>query len=92
MGKYAKKEKKGDAKRTAKAKSNAAVQAKEQLDRRTDDVQNFDDLGVDAILIDEAHEYKRLGFATTMTRGVKGVDPSRSKRAGSMYLKSRAGT
>ncbi|MCS2438704.1 hypothetical protein NXY48_22025 [Bacteroides ovatus] len=25
------------------------------LDRRTDDVENFDDMGIDALLVDEAH-------------------------------------
>lgn len=49
------------------------------LDRRTDDVENFDDMGIDVLLVDEAHEYKHLGFATAMQRGVKGVDPSYSK-------------
>lgn len=34
----------------------------EMLDRRTDDVENFDDMNIDALLVDEAHEYKHLGL------------------------------
>ena len=77
-------------KKKAVAKQNAAVKAQEMLDRRTDDVENFDNMGIDALLIDEAHEYKHLGFATAMQRGVKGVDPSYSKKSQGVYLKTQA--
>ena len=77
-------------KKKAVAKQNAAVKAQEMLDRRTDDVENFDDMGIDALLIDEAHEYKHLGFATAIQRGVKGVDPSYSKKSQGVYLKTQA--
>ena len=79
-----------DQKKKAVALQNAEVRAKEMLDRRTDDVENFDDMGIDALLIDEAHEYKHLGFATAMQRGVKGVDPSYSKKSQGVYLKTQA--
>lgn len=79
-----------DEKKKAVAKQNAAVKAQEMLNRRTDDVENFDDMGIDALLIDEAHEYKHLGFATAMQRGVKGVDPSYSKKSQGVYLKTQA--
>lgn len=81
---------KRDAKREAKTKQNAEVKALEMLDREVDDVENFDDMGIDAILVDEAHEYKHLGFATAMQRGVKGVDPSFSKKSQGVYLKAQA--
>ena len=77
-------------KKKAVAKQNAAVKAQEMLDRRTDDVEDFDDMGIDALLIDEAHEYKHLGFATAMQRGVKGIDPSYSKKSQGVYLKTQA--
>ena len=77
-------------KKKAVAKQNAAVKAQEMLDRRTDDVEDFDDMGIDALLIDEAHEYKHLGFATAIQRGVKGVDPSYSKKCQGVYLKTQA--
>lgn len=79
--------KKRDAKKEAKTKENAAARAKQQLDRKTDDVSDFDEMGIDALLIDEAHAYKHLGFSTQMQRGVKGVDPSYSKRSAGVYLK-----
>lgn len=81
---------KKDGKRAAIAKENAKTRAEEMLNRATDDTLNFDDLGVDAILVDEAHEYKHLGFATAMQRGVKGVDPSYSKKCQGLYLKVKA--
>lgn len=77
-------------KKKAVSKQNAAVKAQEMLDRRTDDVEDFDDMGIDALLIDEAHEYKHLGFATALQRGVKGVDPSYSKKSQGVYLKTQA--
>ena len=77
-------------KKKAVAKQNAAVKAQEMLDRRTDDVEDFDDMGIDALLIDEAHEYKHLGFATAMQRRVKGIDPSYSKKSQGVYLKTQA--
>ena len=82
--------KKRDRKREEKTKQNIAARVKEQLDRKVDEVQYFDEMGIDAILVDEAHEYKRLGFSTAMTRGVKGIDPAGSKKAAGVYLKTRA--
>jgi len=84
------KRKERDEKKEAVTRQNAEVKALEMLDRQTDDVENFDDMGIDAILVDEAHEYKHLGFATAMQRGVKGVDPSYSKKAQGVYLKTQA--
>lgn len=79
-----------DAKKEAITRQNAAVKAQEMLNRVTDDVENFDDMGIDALLVDEAHEYKHLGFATAMQRGVKGVDPSYSKKSQGVYLKCQS--
>ena len=79
-----------DEKKRAIALQNAEVKAMEMLDRRTDDVENFDDMNIDALLVDEAHEYKHLGFATAMQRGVKGVDPSYSKKSQGVFLKTQA--
>ena len=89
-GETGKKRTANDEKKRAVALQNAEVKAMEMLDRRTDDVENFDDMGIDALLIDEAHEYKHLGFAAAMQRGVKGVDPSYSKKSQGVFLKTRA--
>lgn len=84
------KKKKRNAKDEAKSLDKAETKAKEMLDRNVDDVQYFDDLGVDALLVDEAHEYKHLGFQTSIGRGIKGIDPSYSKKCAGLYNKTRA--
>lgn len=70
--------------------NNAEARIKERLDRKTDEVENFDEMDIDAILVDEAHNYKHLGFETTMVRGIKGIDASASKRSQSVFLKCQA--
>jgi len=60
------------------------------LDRGVDDALDFDSMGIDALLVDEAHMYKHLGFETAFSRGVKGIDPSFSKRAQGLYLKAQS--
>lgn len=84
------KKKEKDAKKAAVTRQNAEVKAREMLDRATDDVEDFDSMGIDAILVDEAHEYKHLGFASAMQRGVKGVDPSFSKKSQGVFLKTQS--
>lgn len=84
------KKKEKDAKKAAVTRQNAEVKAREMLDRATDDVEDFDSMGIDAILVDEAHEYKHLGFDTAMQRGVKGVDSSSSKKSQGVFLKTQS--
>ena len=81
------KKKEKDAKKAAVRRQNSEVKAREMLDRKTDAIEDFDSMGIDAVLVDEAHEYKHLGFATAMQRGVKGVDPSFSKKSQGVFLK-----
>ncbi|MFR3549493.1 MAG: SNF2-related protein [Coprobacter sp.] len=45
-------------------------------------------MGIDALFIDEAHAYKRLGFHTKM-ENIKGIDSSSSKRAFGVFMKTR---
>lgn len=85
-----KKQTKKDEKKEQVRRENAKTRAEEMLIRQTDDVADFDKMGIDALLVDEAHNYKHLGFATMMQRGVKGIDPSYSKRAAALYLKVQA--
>lgn len=79
-------------KSTVKQRANAAERAKSRteriLDRRTDDVMTFEKMGIDALFIDEAHNFKKIGFATKMNN-VKGVDSGASQRANSLLLKAR---
>lgn len=53
-----------------------------------EDIIYFSDLGIDALIIDEAHAYKRNFFPTKMQR-VKGLDRGASQRAFSLSLKIR---
>ena len=56
-------------------------------DRSTDDTLTFEEMGIDALLIDEAHNYKRSEFSTKMGN-IKGIDAGASKRSSSLILKS----
>lgn len=47
----------------------------------------FDELGVDMLYVDEAHEFRKLDFATA--RQVKGIQPGGSARALDLYIKTR---
>ena len=47
----------------------------------------FDELGVDFLYVDEAHEYRKLDFATS--RKVKGISPDGSAKAFDLYMKSQ---
>ncbi|MCF0124343.1 MAG: hypothetical protein HUJ68_01040, partial [Clostridia bacterium] len=73
-----------------KDKESTKAKAEKQLDRKTDEnLLTFDDLGIDALLVDEAHNYKHLGFESTIQK-VKGIDKSSSKQAISLLLKIRS--
>lgn len=66
-----------------KLKAQARTRALRLLDRRTDETMTFEQLGIDALLVDEAHAYKKLGFTTNL-QNIKGIDPAASQRAQSM--------
>lgn len=79
--------KKKDAKKEAEKRASAKAKAEEMADRSLDDTEDFDSMGIDALLVDEAHYYKHLGFATMMARGIKGIDPTYAKKSVALYLK-----
>ena len=70
----------------------AIKKLKERLEdlakRKVDNVLTFEQLGVDMLMVDEAHEYKKLEFETQMDN-IKGLDMGRSQRALSMLFKVR---
>lgn len=72
----------------AKAQNRIKTKMERQLDRRTDDVMTFEQMGVDALFIDEAHNFKKIGFASKMSN-VKGIDTTASQRANSLLLKAK---
>lgn len=54
-----------------------------------DDVVNFGELGVDSLFVDEAHEFKRLAYFTSLQR-VGGVTSGQgSNKAADLYMKVR---
>lgn len=62
----------------------------EQLERmadeeRKDDLITFEELGIDSLMVDEAHAYKNLAVFSKMN--VAGITGSGSQRAMDMYLK-----
>ena len=60
-----------------------------QADRQKDQMLTFDQLGIDALFLDEAHKYKRLGFFT-QRQNVKGIDTAGSEDALSAMFKCRS--
>ncbi|TPJ37182.1 N-6 DNA methylase [Mesorhizobium sp. B2-8-3] len=60
----------------------------EALATRKDDLLTISEIGVDQIIVDEAHEFRKLSFATNMST-LKGIDPNGSQRAWDLYVKSR---
>jgi len=55
-----------------------------------DDNLHFGELGVDAVLLDEAHEFKNLGFSTSMQRVAGLGNPAGSNKAADMFMKVQA--
>ena len=80
--------KKRSVKDKAKSASRMKSRLERQLDRRTDDVLTFEQMGIDALFIDEAHNFKKIGFPSKMSN-VKGIDTGASQRANSLLLKAK---
>lgn len=57
-------------------------------DFRKDDVVTFEELGVDKLFIDEAHNYKNLYLYTKM-RNVAGIGQSEAMKSSDMFMKCR---
>ena len=53
---------------------------------RKDDLINFEELGIDSIMVDEAHHFKNLAIFSKMNN-VSGISSSGSQKAMDMYLK-----
>jgi N12 class adenine-specific DNA methylase/phospholipid N-methyltransferase len=66
----------------------ATARVEKQADRAVDNVVFFEDMGVDALLVDEAHAYKKLGFQTNM-KNIRGIDTEGSQRSLSTLMKAR---
>lgn len=68
---------------------NALKEKLEKLqDRKVDDVLSFQQLGVDMMIMDEAHEYKKMPFVTQLDN-IAGIDKGASEKGTSLLSKSR---
>jgi RNA polymerase sigma factor (sigma-70 family) len=57
-------------------------------ERQTDTgLLNFQQLGVDALIVDEVHQFKKMPFSTKLE--AKGIDGSFSKRGYSLFMRAR---
>ncbi len=76
-------------KRLEKIKERVEAKLQESLDATNkDDVVYFEQTGIDALLVDEAHAFKSLPVYSRRSE-VKGVPSTRSDRATSMYMRTR---
>ncbi|MDR3535227.1 MAG: lactate dehydrogenase [Acetobacteraceae bacterium] len=57
------------------------------LRSRRDDMVTLEEIGVDQIIVDEAHEFRKLSFTTNQVN-LKGVDPEGSQRAWDLFVKA----
>lgn len=55
---------------------------------KKDNQVSFEELGVDFLYIDEAHEFRKLDFATNRQQ-IKGIDPNGSQKALGLFIKMR---
>ena len=69
-------------------KSLEAKLEKLQAESRKDDVVTFEQLGVDRLFVDEAHNYKNL-FLYTKMRNVAGLSTSDAQKSSDMFAKCR---
>jgi N12 class adenine-specific DNA methylase/adenine-specific DNA methylase len=60
----------------------------ETIKNRRDDMVTIEELGIDQVIVDEAHEFRKLSFATNRVN-LKGVDPNGSQRAWDLFVKTR---
>lgn len=76
---------------TIKQMARMKKQLQRKLDKlndqsRKDDVITFEELGVDSLMVDEAHYFKNAMVTTKMTR-VAGISQTESQKASDMYMK-----
>lgn len=85
----AKKEKSGQdlsVKQMETTKKRLQSHLEELMDSPKDDVVTFEQLGVDSLMVDEAHEFKNLAVITKM-QNVAGISTSESQKATDLLMK-----
>ena len=78
---------------TVKQMERMRKQLEKKLDKlndqsRKDDVVTFEQLGVDSLMVDEAHAFKNLAVLSKM-RNVAGISQTESQRVSDLYMKCR---
>lgn len=73
-------------KQMEKFKKNLETDLKKLTDSKKDDVINFEELGIDCMFVDEAHNYKNCAVFSKM-RNVAGISNSKAKKATDMLMK-----
>lgn len=75
-------------KQMAKQRETLQTRMKKLLDAGGKDTgMTFEEMGIDALVVDEAHEFKNLGFATSMTRVAGLGNKAGSKKAADLFMK-----
>ena len=73
-------------KKLEQMKTNMDTKLKTLLDSPKDDVVTFEELGIDELIIDEAHMFKNLPMFSKI-RNVAGINNSESKKATDLFMK-----
>lgn len=60
----------------------------EALRGRKDDMVTLKEIGIDQLIVDEAHQFRKLDFSTNAGT-IKGIDSTGSQRAWDLYVKSK---
>lgn len=75
-------------KQLSKWRDNMQSKLKKLLDAGAkDEGMTFEEMGVDGIFVDEAHEFKNLAFATSMSRVAGLGNPTGSQKAADLFMK-----
>lgn len=75
-------------KQLEKTKKSLKVRLDRLNDLKKDDVIMFEELGIDKLVVDEAHSYKNL-FLYTKMRNVAGITATEAKKSTDMFMKCR---
>ena len=73
-------------KQLEKTKKSLEARLKKLLDTPKDDVVTFEELGIDKMYVDEAHEFKNL-FLYTKMRNVAGIQQTEAEKSSDLYMK-----
>lgn len=75
-------------KQMVRTRKSLEAQFKKLMESKRDDAVTFEELGIDRIYVDEAHNYKNLYLFTKM-RNVAGISNTKAKKSSDMFYKCR---